>query len=53
MVCNRVYVDKEFLEMLVKGRYRFIKRGFKLCRWILRDKVGEFIGSEGKSEGKG
>ncbi len=48
----KVLISKELLEMIAEGKVkRPEKRRLKLGRWILKEKIGVFIGS--KSEDKG
>ncbi len=53
MKSNRIIVSEYLLEMLAKGKVKYVKdKKIKLGRWILKDKVGEFIGSESKAKNK-
>ena len=41
----KVVVSERMLEMLAKGNVRYVKdKKIRLGRWILKDKIGEFIG---------
>ena len=49
---SKVFISKELLEMIEEGKVRRPKEErFRLGRWMLRERVGIFIGSKGKGEG--
>ncbi len=49
---SKVFISKELLEMIEEGKVRRPKEGrFRLGRWVLKEKVGVFIGSKGKGKG--
>jgi len=48
---RKVLISEEFLRMLAEGKVKYVKEGkIKLGRWILKAKIGDFIGCKSKTE---
>ncbi len=45
---RRVTVSEELLKLLSEGRVRYVGKRIKLGRWVLKKRVGVFIGSKGE-----
>jgi len=51
---SRISISKRLLEELAEGRVKWSRgRRLKLGRWVLKRKIGVFIGSTSEAEGKG
>jgi len=46
---RRILISEDSLEILTEGKIKNVeKRKIKLGRWILKEKIGEFIGYKSK-----
>jgi len=50
---RKVLISEEFLRMLAEGKVKYVEEEkIKLGRWILKEKIGDFIGCKGEVEDK-